>query len=84
MPMRLLRIRNMLDADGIGLRLYGILDQIDVAAEVFIPFFTIKPHGSGIGLSLSRQILLMQRLSLSLMERPVNGYNVTFVIEKLA
>lgn len=56
----------------------------DVAAEVFIPFFTTKPHGSGIGLSLSRQILLMQRLSLSLMERPVNGYNVTFVIEKLA
>lgn len=54
----------------------------DVAAEVFIPFFTTKPHGSGIGLSLSRQILVMQGFSLSLLERPANGYNVTFVIEK--
>lgn len=54
----------------------------DVAAEVFIPFFTTKPHGSGIGLSLSRQLLVMQRFSLSLLERPANGYNVTFVIEK--
>jgi len=53
-----------------------------VAAEVFIPFFTTKPHGSGIGLSLSRQLLVMQRFSLSLLERPANGYNVTFVIEK--
>lgn len=53
----------------------------DVAAEVFVPFFTTKPHGSGIGLSLSRQILLMQHFSLSLMERPATGYNVTFVIE---
>lgn len=53
----------------------------DVAAEVFVPFFTTKSHGSGIGLSLSRQILLMQHFSLSLMERPVTGYNVTFVIE---
>ena len=54
----------------------------DVAAEMFIPFFTTKPHGSGIGLSLSRQLLVMQRFSLSLLERPANGYNVTFVIEK--
>lgn len=55
----------------------------DVATEVFIPFFTTKPHGSGIGLSLSRQILMMQKFSLSLLERPANGYNVTFVIETL-
>lgn len=53
----------------------------DVAAEVFIPFFTTKSHGSGIGLSLSRQILVVQGFSLSLLERPANGYNVTFVIE---
>lgn len=27
--------------------------------EIFIPFFTTKPEGSGIGLSLSRQIMRM-------------------------
>lgn len=53
----------------------------EVAAEIFVPFFTTKSHGSGIGLSLSRQILVMQRFSLSLREKPAKGYNVTFVIE---
>ncbi|MBN2349704.1 MAG: hypothetical protein JXJ22_12730 [Bacteroidales bacterium] len=33
----------------------GILS--DVIDKIFIPFFTTKPSGSGIGLSLSRQIL---------------------------
>ncbi len=52
----------------------------DAAREIFIPFFTTKPSGSGIGLSVSRQILMMQRFSLSLRERPAKGYNVTFEI----
>lgn len=53
----------------------------DVAREIFIPFFTTKPQGSGIGLSLSRQMLMMQGLSLSLREHPIKGYNVTFEME---
>ena len=53
----------------------------EVAQEIFSPFFTTKPQGSGIGLSLSRQILLKQTLSLSLRERTISGYNVTFEIE---
>ena len=35
----------------------GILP--DVLDKIFIPFFTTKPTGSGIGLSLSKQIMLM-------------------------
>ena len=31
----------------------------DVQERIFIPFFTTKPNGSGIGLSLSRQIMRM-------------------------
>lgn len=53
----------------------------DVAREIFIPFFTTKSGGSGIGLALSRQILLMQGLILRLADSPAPGYNVTFVLE---
>lgn len=53
----------------------------DVAREIFIPFFTTKTTGSGIGLALSRQILLMHRMLLTLAEHPLRSYNVTFIIE---
>lgn len=53
----------------------------DVAREIFIPFFTTKTTGSGIGLALSRQILLMHRMLLTLAEHPLRTYNVTFIIE---
>ena len=54
----------------------------EVAREIFIPFFTTKSNGSGIGLSLSRQILLKQGMILSLAPYPLRGYNTTFVLEK--
>lgn len=53
----------------------------DVAREIFIPFFTTKHKGSGIGLALSRQILLMQGMILRLAEISAPGYNVTFILE---
>lgn len=86
-------IKNAIEADaktiGIQADLKGIyvsndghVIPLDVAHEIFIPFFTTKQTGSGIGLSLSRQILMMQGMTLSLAESPLRGYNVTFVIEK--
>ncbi len=53
----------------------------DVAREVFVPFFTTKASGTGIGLSLSRQMLMMQNMTLSLAGTAVSGYHVTFLIE---
>lgn len=48
--------------------------------DLFVPFYTTKRHGSGIGLPLSRQILMMQGYGLSLAPQPQIGYAVTFVI----
>ena len=46
--------------------------------SIFIPFFTTKHEGTGIGLALSRQILMRQGGDLELMEQPETGYTVTF------
>ena len=41
----------------------GILSEVQ--EKIFIPFFTTKPQGSGIGLALSRQIVRLHRGTLS-------------------
>ena len=53
----------------------------DVRRDIFVPFFTTKAKGNGIGLSLSRQLLILQNMTLSLADSPVNGYHVTYVID---
>ncbi len=52
----------------------------EVRKDIFVPFFTTKHSGSGIGLSLARLIMTMQGHSLSIADRPVAGYSVTFKI----
>lgn len=41
----------------------------DIVDHIFIPFFTTKASGSGIGLSLSRQIMRVSNGSLTLVDR---------------
>lgn len=52
----------------------------EVTREVFVPFFTTKRTGSGIGLSLSRQMMMAQGGDLTLAERAQAGYHTTFVV----
>ena len=52
----------------------------DVASHIFIPFFTTKPEGSGIGLSLSRQIMRVSGGSLSLHQDKVQGITTFRII----
>ena len=49
----------------------GILP--DVQERIFIPFFTTKPHGSGIGLSLCRQIVNNHGGTITVKSVPDNG-----------
>jgi signal transduction histidine kinase len=46
----------------------GITEE--VAEKIFIPFFTTKQQGSGIGLSLSRQIVRQHKGTLSVSSTP--------------
>ena len=45
----------------------------DVQERIFIPFFTTKPVGSGIGLSISRQIMYMHKGSLTVISEAGKG-----------
>ena len=45
----------------------------DVAQHIFIPFFTTKAQGSGIGLSISRQIMRVSNGSLALLPYGSDG-----------
>lgn len=52
----------------------------EVASHIFIPFFTTKPEGSGIGLSLSRQIMRVSGGSLSLHQDKAQGITTFRII----
>lgn len=51
----------------------------DVAQHIFIPFFTTKEGGSGIGLSISRQIMRLSGGILSLKSSP-GSHRTTFML----
>jgi signal transduction histidine kinase len=42
----------------------------EIMGNIFIPFFTTKTEGSGIGLSLSRQIMRVHGGSISVRSKP--------------
>ena len=52
----------------------------DIIDKIFFPFFTSKEHGSGIGLSLSRQIMHLHKGSIWVKSKPGEGsvFTLTF------
>ena len=59
-------------------------DGLPIPAEnrqsLFVPFFTTKRGGSGIGLSLSRRMMIQQGGMLELAEKPCNGCHTAFLL----
>ena len=55
------------------------LDQ-ELADKIFLPFFTTKADGSGIGLALARQVMLMHKGAISPRQRAGGGalFQLTF------
>ncbi|MBM3436191.1 MAG: PAS domain-containing protein [Bacteroidetes bacterium] len=51
----------------------GIGIKPDIIDKIFMPFFTSKSDGSGIGLSLSRQIMHLHKGSIAVKSRPDEG-----------
>lgn len=51
----------------------------DILDKIFMPFFTSKKTGSGIGLSLSRQIMQMHKGSISVRSKKGEGATFTMV-----
>lgn len=53
----------------------------EAAEQIFVPFFTTKEEGSGIGLSLSKQIMRLSGGTLTLLPYHSDGQPTTFVLE---
>ena len=69
------KIKIKAGTDGMGNPVVKVIDNgkgiaEDVAERIFIPFFTTKPEGSGIGLSLSRQIIRLHKGTIGVASTP--------------
>lgn len=69
------KIKLKAGTDGHGNPVIKVIDNgrgipEDVAGRVFIPFFTTRPQGSGIGLSLSRQIIRLHKGTIGVTSTP--------------
>ena len=69
------KIKLKAGTDGRGNPVIKVIDNgrgipEDVAGRIFIPFFTTRPQGSGIGLSLSRQIIRLHKGTISVTSTP--------------
>ena len=69
------KIKLKAGTDGLGNPVIKVIDNgkgitEEVAEKIFIPFFTTKQQGSGIGLSLSRQIIRLHKGTIGVSSTP--------------
>lgn len=58
----------------------GSMIPAEMRRDIFTPFFTTKRTGHGIGLSLSRQMMMAQGGDLCLTDNAPAGYNTAFIV----
>jgi len=56
----------------------GILIPDEIRDNIFVPFFTTKENGNGIGLSISRQIMRLHEGTLTLSTKPFTRFRMQF------
>ncbi|MCL2168327.1 MAG: ATP-binding protein [Lentimicrobiaceae bacterium] len=56
----------------------GILISDEIRDNIFVPFFTTKENGNGIGLSISRQIMRLHEGTLTLSTNPFTRFRMQF------
>lgn len=56
----------------------GTIITPELAERIFVPFFTTKSNGMGVGLSLSRQIMRLSGGTLALRTHPQTTFVLTF------
>ncbi len=59
----------------------GIGISGDIIEDIFVPFYTTKANGSGIGLSLSKQIMQNHYGTISVNSSPNNGSRFTLIFQ---
>jgi nitrogen fixation/metabolism regulation signal transduction histidine kinase len=72
-PCLTISVRRIMDHLSIEVKDNGPGIPAEILEKVFVPFFSTKPEGSGIGLSLSRQIIRNHGGQLSVTSEPGSG-----------
>jgi len=82
-PVIVFSVKRILNQVSIEIFNNGDLIPEEVLEKIFVPFFSTKPEGSGIGLSLSRQIIRNHQGQISVESRKGKGTTFRIILPAL-